>query len=335
MVPKHKSPVKAPQVDSSTNTRLIKFAEATTQTDTIQALIVPSETITPNYLRDFDHIRDELIEIIFQELEFNLANEIVAKELVEKEAVQASLPIVVIDTPDKFTSSKENTPTIITDTCVIPDTCVPSKYNLLVIPDTLAMSNKETRNSSNQFSDLLLTAKLNTGGEKKSKKLLFKQRDRLPALEFLAKSANSNPNQNDSPETPNHLKKTTNFFMENNLIVVDTPQKSEDMINLKNFKELDATLSKSANRVEFVDSRVLENSNSRFVSFEVNDNRTFNNDKSRNVENTIAYEHSDINETTLDDDTNCENPEEEGTKGLKTSDTDSGTKTEMYAENEG
>ncbi len=296
--------IKSSKVDSSTNTQSVTFIEASTQTDAC-VLVMPTE---PDFLKDFDHVKNKLIEIIFQELESQLAHELVADEF----AVNISKSTTVLDTPDKeqFTTNLHST--VITDTCVIPNTYVPpNNDNHLIIPDTCAFQTPtvsvNNRSRMNQMPGLHEISQLNTG-DRKAKKLLFK-RDRLPTIEFIAKSEDLD-NQFQAPRTPtSHLNKLKQF---NDLIIVDTPIKSEDLLS---FKELDETLHKSANRVEFVDSRILENSNSRFESFEITSNRTrldtINDDRSKNFENTMPYEHTDINETVFNESCNHRNKPED------------------------
>jgi len=276
--------------NSSTNTKSKILIEVSTQTEN-DVLNLQAE---PDYLNKFDQVKDNLIEIIFQELELDLAQEMVENEL----AIAASNRTMVLDTPERQQKTKNIKPNVdvITDTYVIPSTYVPqNNYNHLIIPDTCVIQNPNNILCMSQRSGLE-SSQQNTG-EKKGKKLLFK-RDRLPTIELLAKQEDSG-NKFQAPSTPkSHLKRFKQF---NDLIVVDTPVKSED---LQSFKELDETLHKSASRVEFVDSRILENSNSRFESFEVTNNRTrlsMNNDQSKNFENTMPYEHTDINETAFNE----------------------------------
>lgn len=195
---------------------------------------------------------------------------------------------------------------------VIPDTCVITDTNVnIVITDTCQINYEEPPRAApqirnpipnpHQFSELMGNPRPLNSGEKKSKKLLFK-RDRLPTLDFLDQSSE------DQPRTPkgklSALDPKKKFLFDSKLVINDTPQKGDDE-HLKNFKELNETLSKSANRVEFADSRFLENSSLRYDgSFEITNNRTnFNetNNQSRNPETTMPYEHNDIDETNLDE----------------------------------
>lgn len=258
-------------------------------------------------MNDFHLIENDMIERIFQEIESDVVNELVTDKIDQIEIKAAKGPNLITETPPvpnqtNKCQSNLNPKTIAHNPLVIPDTIA---YNPLVIPDTIPIhieqitSNFENQKmkSIDQFSDLLDSSKMSS--DKKSKKLLFK-RDRLPTLEFLKKPEEST-NSNLMPGTPT-TKKTlhSRFLINNNLVISDTPQKSEDT-SLDSFKELNSTLSKSASRVEFADSRVLENSNSRIDSFEITNNRTRINsfaDETKNFDMTMAYEHKDINETT-------------------------------------
>lgn len=178
------------------------------------------------------------------------------------------------------------------------------KPQIWMIPDTAPIATPKTSNNNlNQFAELLESARNN--GDKKSRKSILK-RDRLPTLEFLNTSNNVNIsiketdfNYPAAPSTPiskrDLMDPAKRFLAQNKLVVVDTPQKDEET-SLSSFRELNYTLHKSASRAEFVDSRVLENTcgSSRF-SFDVTGNRT----RYSGVDNTMPYDHTDINETTF------------------------------------
>lgn len=165
-------------------------------------------------------------------------------------------------------------------------------------------ASKTTNSNLNQFAELLESARNND--EKKSRKSILK-RDRLPTLEFLNTSnVNTSIKETDfnypvAPSTPTTkrdlMDPAKRFLAQNKLVVVDTPQKDEET-SLNSFRELNSTLHKSASRAEFVDSRVLENTcSSSRLSFDVTGNRT----RYSGVDNTMPYEHTDINETTFDE----------------------------------
>ena len=223
----------------------------------------------------------------------------------ETPPMQNNLANIVKDISTKITAPIV---TVIPDTCVIPDTNVN-----IVITDTCQMNFEEPSSSRvipkmkcpipnpHQFSELVGHSRPLNSVEKKSKKLLFK-RDRLPTLDFHDKSSSD-----DQPATPGKLSaidpKKRFLFDTQKLVINDTPQKSDDL-SLKNFKELNDTLSKSANRVEF-DPRFLENSSLRYegsfvVTNDITNNRT-NYNESKNPEMTMPYEHNDIEETNLDE----------------------------------
>jgi hypothetical protein len=218
---------------------------------------------------------------------------------------------VILATPDKQAD-------IITDSCVIPNTApgqIFIKPQAWVIPDTIPMPVRPERplpkpaNNMEQFSELLESAK-NNNDDKRNRRSLFK-RDRIPTLEFLDVSNINTSIREESPAAPSTpltkrgpiLDPAKRFLaQQNNLVVVDTPQKDEDT-SLDSFRELNSTLHKSANRAEFVDSRVLDNSNynSRFEGFNLTENGSrYSNRYSINA--TMPYEHTDINETTFGED---------------------------------
>ena len=298
-------------VDGAANTTSAAVVSAATQTADTDEGNCAQESFKLNL------IEKKLFDCIYNEIETELVEDFIHTETVFVESQK------IIPESPKF----------------IPDTCVMELAK--PVDETINEAVRRPVNEVDRFKELLETSVSfeNMGADKRNKKLLFK-RDRIPTLEFFSnndesishkphvqsnivlkdsKLKNTNAeNLNEScysssESSDGELKKK--FLLKNNLIVVDTPVKDDD--ESKGLKELNKTLSKSASRMELVNSRfLLDNSTIRY-------DNSFNMSRSAKMDETSIFNtKTNINETTFDaDETNKENINRDMQKSIHTSET--------------
>ena len=286
----------AKTVEGATNTPEAVFENAATQT---------TDTDEENRIQEsfkLNLIEKKLFDFIYNEIETELVEDFIQTETAFVESQK------IIPESPKF----------------IPDTCVMELAKPVNHAPTEPI--RQPVNEVDRFRELLETSISfeNMGTDKRNKKLLFK-RGRIPTLEFfnnndesisqkphvqsntVLKELKLNTNTENLNETcysssessEGELKKK--FLVKNNLIVVDTPVKDDD--ESRGLKELNKTLSKSASRMELINSRFLmDNSTIRY-------DNSFNMSKSTRMDETSMFNtKTNIDETTFDaDETNKEN----------------------------
>ena len=247
-------------VETMTTEKLLK--ECSTQIDPLDMFDL-HELETKLFDKIFDYLNDELL---------NETCESLIDEIDQRKKSNLVIEESILSEPNNI---------IADETTVYNDTAC---NNSVIFNET----NHKTINQNN-FSELLEASRVFPDDRfAKNRKIISKQAKKMPSLEFLnskeasmttsgrilaGKSigleppidkifANNNSDKASSLATSNSIDESEEskkkYLIENNLIVVDTPVKDDN--DEEYLKDLKITLSKSANRMEFADSRLLFNS---------------------------------------------------------------------------